>query len=359
MRQERQKIVIVDDSITNLTAGENALADLYDVFTVPSGEKLFKLLLSVTPDLILLDVDMPEMSGYEVIRILKSNPKTETIPVIFLTAMNDLGNELKGLSEGAVDYVAKPFSIPLLRKRIEVRLLVTAQQKMLQKYNADLKCLVEERTKRILELQNTVFDLLVNVVEYRDNGTAEHIGRTQRLLNLLLQALERYDVYAAEIAGWDHHLLVRSALLHDIGKVAIRDHILLKPTKLTHEEFEVMKNHTVIGAAIIAGVEKESTHHGFTWHAKRMAATHHEKWDGSGYPAGLAAYNIPLEGRLMAVVDVYDALISVRPYKQPLHPDRAIDVIRREAGIHFDPHIVGAFLKIAPRIRTGEIPDTL
>ncbi|UQZ87793.1 two-component system response regulator [Deltaproteobacteria bacterium Smac51] len=348
---ERLKIMLVDDNITNLTMGKSALAPHYDVFTIPSGEKLLKVLERTTADLILLDVEMPEMDGYQVIRILKSSPGTADIPVIFLTARTDMGSELEGLSLGAIDYITKPFSPPLLLKRLEVHLLVEAQRRQLQNYNNNLQCMVEEKTRAVLGLQRAVFDLLSEVVEYRDDVTGGHISRTRKYFLILLNGLAGGRVYASEVASWDFELMVLSSQLHDIGKVAIRDSILQKPGPLTAEEFEEMKKHTVYGPKIIEKIEKNTSERNFISHAKNMAASHHEKWDGSGYPLGLTGLGIPLPGRLMAIVDVYDALISRRPYKEPLGHGQAVNIIRCGSGSHFDPALVEVFLNVAEEIR--------
>jgi putative two-component system response regulator len=347
----KRKIILVDDNITTLTIGKDALSPYYEVFTVPSGEKLFKILASVIPDLILLDIEMPEMDGYEVIRVLKAEKRTEDIPVVFLTAKGDQGSELQGFDLGAIDYISKPFSTPLLLKRIEVHLLVASQKKQLELYNTDLQKMVEEKTKTVIELQNAVFRLLSEVVEYRDDNTGNHIMRTQKYYSILLEGLIRDKVYAEEVSKWDKELVILSSQLHDIGKVGIRDNILLKPARLTPEEFDIMQQHAVIGANIIERIEKSTSERKFIKHAKLMAGTHHEKWDGSGYPIGLTESSIPLQGRIMAVVDVYDALISDRPYKPPFTHEKAVEIIKESSGSHFDPLIVNVFLKVADEMK--------
>jgi putative two-component system response regulator len=343
----KQKIILVDDNITTLTIGKDALSPYYEVFTVPSGEKLLKILRSILPDIILLDIEMPEMDGYEVIKILKADKRTADIPVIFLTAKGDQGSELHGFDLGAIDYIAKPFSTPLLLKRIEVHLLVASQKKQLELYNTDLQKMVEEKTNAVIELQNAVFRLLSEVVEYRDDNTGNHTMRTQRFYSILLNGLIKYDVYTADISKWDTELVILSSQLHDVGKIGIPDNILLKPGKLTPDEFDKMQQHAVIGSKIIEKIEKSTSERKFIKHAKLMAGTHHEKWDGSGYPIGLSEISIPLEGRIMAVVDVYDALISARPYKPPFSHEQAVEIIEDGGGSHFDPRITDVFLKVS------------
>ncbi|MDR2104135.1 MAG: response regulator [Deferribacteraceae bacterium] len=352
----KKTIILVDDNITTLTIGKDALSPYYEVFTVPSGEKLFKILTNVAPDLILLDIEMPEMDGYDVIKVLKGDKKTEDIPVIFLTAKGDQGSELQGFNLGAIDYISKPFSTPLLLKRIEVHLLVSSQKKQLELYNTDLQKMVGEKTKTVVELQNALFRILSEVVEYRDDNTGSHVMRTQKFYNILLNGLVESDVYTEEISKWDIELVVLSSQLHDIGKVGIRDNILLKPARLTAEEFDIMQQHAVIGANMIERIEKSTSERKFIKHAKLMAGTHHEKWDGSGYPIGLSESSIPLQGRIMAVVDVYDALISERPYKPPFTHEKAVEIIKESSGTHFDPQIVKVFLKVADRLK-GVLKD--
>jgi putative two-component system response regulator len=363
MDSNKKKVMIVDDNITNLTACKVALAGDYAVLPATSGEKMFKLLERVKPDLFLLDVEMPEMNGYEIIKIIKSNPEIAHIPVIFLTAMSDLGNELAGLTLGAVDYITKPFSPPLLVKRIELHLqiedqkhTVQEQKQQLEYYVNNLELLVENKTHTISELQNAIFSLLSEVVEYRDYVTGGHVFRTSRYIELMIQELLKRDIYSSEIKTWDLHLVVLSSQLHDIGKVAIRDSILLKPGRLTPEEFEEMKKHTIYGAKMIERIEANTTERKFIEHAKILALTHHEWWDGNGYPYNLAGHNIPLQGRIMALADVYDALINTRPYKEALSHKEALRIIEKESGTHFDPSIAAVFLDIADSFNATQTP---
>ncbi|ULQ60562.1 response regulator [Brucepastera parasyntrophica] len=347
MENTRKKIILVDDNITNLTVGKNTLIDKYDVFTIPSGEKLFKILEKVIPDLILLDVEMPEMSGYDVIKILKRQKETAHIPVIFLTAKSDTGSELEGLSLGAIDYITKPFSPPLLLKRIEVHLLVETQKLELKEYNDNLQEMVMEKTREVLNLQNAILKTVSELVECRDSVTGGHIERTQNYLQILLRALREQNLYSEETVGWDNDFFFQSAQLHDLGKIAIRDSILLKPGKLTEEEFNEMKKHTTFGVHVIEKIAESTTEQTFLNHAKIFAGTHHEKWDGSGYPGGLREKNIPLQGRMMAIVDVYDALLSERPYKEAFSHEEAVKIIQDSKGTHFDPVLVDLFLSVA------------
>jgi putative two-component system response regulator len=349
MQNERQIIFLVDDNMANLTAGKNMLKGRYDIFSIPSGARLLEVLEKVTPDLILLDIEMPEMNGYEAIKRLKAEKKTRDIPVIFLTARNDPGSELEGLSLGAIDYIAKPFSPPLLLKRLENHLLIRNQQMVLKDYNDNLRQMVQKRTRQVVELQNSILNTVTEMVEFRDDITGGHIERTQNYLKLLVDKLLTEKIYWEEVSSWNLEFLIPSAQLHDVGKIAISDTILNKPGKLTFEEFETMKKHAAIGEKAIEGIMKTTTDHDFLNHARIFAGAHHEKWDGSGYPRGLKNSAIPLQGRLMAIADVYDALIALRPYKPPLSTREAERIILEGKEKHFDPVLVDLFQDLSPR----------
>jgi putative two-component system response regulator len=321
----------------------------YDVFTVPSAEKLFQLLEKTLPDIVLLDVLMPGISGYDAIKVLKSNPRTADIPVIFLTSKNDTNSELEGFIQGAVDYVSKPFSPQLLLKRVDVHVLVESQKKELKHINGNLQQIVEEKTAAVLELQNAVLKTMSNLVEYRDDVTGGHVERTEFFLKLLMEEMIKLKVYHEVLESWDIKLFLQSAQLHDVGKIAIRDNILMKPGPLSTDEFNEMKKHTAFGEKVIEKIQQSSRESVFLTHAKIMAGTHHEKWDGTGYPRGIAGSNIPLQGRLMALVDVYDALISERPYKKAFTPEQAVKIIKESSGTQFDPALVDVFVSVSHR----------
>ncbi len=348
--QTTKTIMMVDDSTSNLMIGRDTLGGLYNVFTLPSGEKLFALLERVLPDLILLDVDMPVMNGYDVIRRLKGDPRTVGIPVIFLTGKDDLVSELEGLTLGAVDYITKPFSPPILLKRVENHLL-------LKRYHENLLEMVAAKTRTITGLQNALLATVAEVVEYRDPSTGRHIQRTQDYLRCLLDEVRRRGIYKATVEAWDEEFVVHSALLHDVGNIFIPESILLKPGRLDAQEFELVKEHPRQGVAVIERIAKTAAVREFLAHAKVFAESHHERWDGSGYPAGLQGEEIPLQGRMMAIVDVYDALVSERPYKKGYTRDVAEDIIRTGSGSQFDPLLVEAFMARADdfaRIAKGE-----
>ena len=344
MDNSRETIIMVDDDLTNLAVGINCLADKYDVLTAPSGKKLFVLLEKVKPALILLDIEMPEMNGYEVIKHLKKSEKTAYIPVLFLTAQIDPESEVKGLNLGAVDYITKPFSRELLIKRIDLHIQFEKQKKELVNYNLNLEGEVSKKTRTVVELQNAILKTVAELVECRDSITGGHIERTQHYLGMLVDFLLEHNIYNEELSSWDIGLFIMSSQLHDVGKIAIKDEILLKPGRLTDDEFEEMKKHTVFGVEIIRRIEGNTSENDFLLYAEALAGSHHEKWDGSGYPCGMKDYDIPLQGRLMAIVDVYDALTNERPYKRAFSHEESVEIIKKENGSSFDPLIADVFI---------------
>jgi putative two-component system response regulator len=350
--------MIVDDDITNLKFAKNILSDIYDVFTVPSAKKMFELLDTRQPSLIILDINMPDTDGIEALKLLKRNASTSDIPVIFVTARNDPESEAAGLSLGAVDYITKPFEPHALLKRVEIHLTMESQRRTLerqktelQNFNENLKRMVREEVSKVVELQNTILNTLADLVESRDDTTGGHVLRTQKWIGILADSLRNAGVYADEISAWNMRLLVQSSQLHDAGKISISDSILLKPGKLTFEEFEEIKRHTVFGVRIIDKICRGTSESSFLEYARIFAGTHHEKWDGSGYPKGLREHDIPLQGRLMAVADVYDALISERPYKKAFSHEEAVRIILDGSGTHFDPAIVDCFRRSVDSFR--------
>ncbi|MDR2733452.1 MAG: response regulator [Spirochaetota bacterium] len=358
MRDEKPLIMLVDDNPTNLRIGKNVISEKYNTATAPSAEKLFKLLEVMTPDMILLDVDMPEMDGYETIRILKSKQSTQNIPVMFLTAKTESEDELMGLSLGAVDYITKPFQPVLLLKRIEIHLLIQAQRLSLEaqaselrNFNENLQSMVEEKTKDIMTLQNIFLTSLAEVVEARDDTTGQHIERTQLGVGVLLDEIIKRGLWPNETRDWNKELVLQSCQLHDLGKVGVSDAILKKPGKLTTDEFDEMKKHTILGKQMIEKAQSMTNVSDFLEYAKIFVSFHHEYWDGSGYPYGLKGEEIPLLGRIMAIADVYDALVSVRPYKPAYPHQKAVQIIRERRGTQFDPTLVDIFLESADCFR--------
>jgi Response regulator containing a CheY-like receiver domain and an HD-GYP domain len=336
-------VMIVDDNVVNLQVARKALSDVYTIIPVTSGKTALTLLAKSLPSLILLDIDMPEMDGFETIKHIKNNAATKDIPVIFLTAMDNNVSELEGLRLGAVDYVTKPFSIPLLIQRVDLHIALIEQKVALQNYNDNLSQMVKEKTEVIEELQHAVIYALSDLIECRDGLTGGHVTRTQKYLKALAEGLVLSGEYAAELQNADIDLWVESAQLHDIGKVGIPDYILKKPEKLTAEEFAIIKTHPVIGEKALKNAMEMTRAKDFLRYAAIVAISHHERWDGTGYPYGLKGTEIPLIGRLMAIADVYDALVSERPYKKAFSHEKAVRIITENSGRHFDPVLTRIF----------------
>ncbi|MFA6191735.1 MAG: two-component system response regulator [Sulfurimonas sp.] len=346
--RDRATILVVDDTLDNLTLMSGLLKDLYRVKVANSGEKALKYLENDTmPDLILLDIMMPKLSGYDVLKELKSNHKTKDIPVIFLTAMSLIEDEKKGLEMGAVDYITKPISSPILMARVKVHIQNKAAADFLKDQNNYLESEIQKRTREILAIQDVTILAMASLAETRDSDTGNHIRRTQFYVSALAENLKNHPRFAHFLSEQMIHTLFKSAPLHDIGKVGIPDHILLKPGKFTPEEFEIMKTHTTLGRDAISHAEKQlGMEVDFLKIAKEIAFFHQEKWDGSGYPTGIRGDTIPISARLMAVADVYDALISRRIYKEGMLHEEAVAIIVEGKNKHFDSDIVDAFLEL-------------
>lgn len=337
----RYSIMIIDDNVTNLTVAKQALANDYRVYPVISGEKALALLEKVHPDLILLDIQMPGLNGFDVLNIVKANDKMQDIPIIFLTSMDSQGNELEGLQLGAVDFITKPFSPPLLLQRIKIHI-------DLYNHTHHLERLVEEKTKVIKELQSAILHTITDLIERRDDSTGNHVARTQLFVKAMLETVVNEEFYQKEIKDIDINMAIEVTQLHDVGKIGIPDHILLKPGKLSDEEYEIMKQHVSIGEDAIRNAMNLTSEKKFLEYSEMVVTYHHEKWDGTGYPRGIKGSDIPLLGRIMAIADVYDALTSARVYKEPLSHDKAVEIIKDGAGVHFDPQLITIFLKIEP-----------
>ncbi len=311
-------ILIVDDEANNLQVLRHILQDDYRLVFAKSGAKALELVAKEKPGLILLDVMMPEMSGHEVCRILKSQPQTRGIPVIFVTALADINDEKLGFELGAVDYITKPVSPPIVRARVKNHLSLV-------------------RVEELLETRLQIVQTLGLAAEYKDNETGLHVIRMSRYTQLLARA--------AGFSDADAERILHAAPMHDVGKIGIPDAILRKPGKLDADEWEVMQTHAAIGGRIIG---QHSS--GLLKMAHDIAVSHHEKWDGSGYPAGLAGTDIPLEGCIVAIADVFDALTSERPYKKAWPVEQAVQLLRDEAGKHFDPELVPLFIELLPQV---------
>ncbi|MBU3111332.1 HD-GYP domain-containing protein [Clostridium lacusfryxellense] len=341
----QETIMIVDDTEVNIVILVEALQEDYDLIVAINGKEAIEILRDQKPDLILLDIMMPEMDGYEVLTKLKDEFKLVNVPVILLSAISDCDSKTKGFSLGAVDYITKPFDIVEVNARVKTQLRLKEIRLVLENQNLVLEEKVRERTNLLERTNSAAIHCLAALAETRDPDTGEHIKRTQKYIKELALELQSMEKYKNIVTNDYIDLLYKSAPLHDIGKVGVKDSILLNPGRLTIEEFEEMKNHTVYGAQSLKVGINELGEDSFLTLAKEIAITHHEKWDGTGYPYGLSKEDIPLSGRLMALSDVYDALISKRVYKSAFTHDEAKKIIIDGRGKHFDPDIVDAFIK--------------
>ncbi len=346
-------VLVVDDTPDNLSLMSNLLRSDYKVKLANGGERALQIVAGESkPDLILLDIMMPEMDGYEVLRRLQFNPDTEDIPVIFLTAMSAAEDESVGLELGAVDYITKPINPAIVMARVRNHLQLKRARDYLAHHNNFLEQEIANRTRALAELQDATIRAMASLAETRDNETGNHIRRTQHYVEALARKLQDHPRFKDELTDTAIETIFKSAPLHDIGKVGIPDRILLKPGKLTPEEFEIMKTHTTLGRdAIVAAETDAMLDNPFFRYAKEITYSHQEKWDGSGYPQGLMGNTIPLSARLMAVADVYDALISERVYKSAFTHETAVEIIRDGRGSHFDPDMVDAFLVLSEDFR--------
>jgi putative two-component system response regulator len=323
-------IFVVDDNNVNLKTAANVLSKHYRLYPLSSASGMFELLENIRPDIILLDILMPEMDGFDALKLLKSNSRFADIPVIFLTSKDDTVTESLGFQMGVVDFISKPFSEPVLLNRIKSHL--------------DIESIICERMDRVKRLKNGIVFVLADIVENRDVMTDKHIERTTKYISLLLNSMVEQKVYFDEISKWDFEMIISSARLHDIGKIVISDAILNKPGSLTEEEYKKIMTHAAEGIRIVDNIIAISDDDLYLQNIKLFVGYHHERWDGQGYPHGLKGLDIPLQGRIMAIADVYDALVSERPYKKAFPHSVAIEVMKNNSGTHFDPELVKVFL---------------
>ncbi|WP_226448194.1 response regulator [Ferribacterium limneticum] len=348
IQRHEMTILVVDDTPFNLTQMSAVLKKHYNVREAFSGPEALAMVRSGDlPDLILLDIMMPGMDGYEVCRQLKADPATANVPVIFLTANVSSDDGEKGFELGAVDYITKPIRQRVVLARIKTHLQLKASADFLEDKAAFLENEVARRSREIEAIQDVTILAMASMAETRDNETGNHIRRTQFYVRALADKLKKHPRFSNFLTERTINMLFKSAPLHDIGKVGIPDHILLKPGRFTPAEFEVMKAHTTLGRDAIINAERRlGISVDFLNYAKEIAYSHQEKWDGSGYPEGLAGDAIPVSARIMTVADVYDALISRRPYKNPFPHDKAVQMIIDGRGSHFDPDMVDAFVEL-------------
>lgn len=327
---DKAKVLVVDDTPENIDILVGILGEHYKVIVALDGEKAIILAQKSPPDIILLDVMMPGMDGYQVCEQLKAQAVTQFIPVIFVTALSETADEARGFSLGAVDYITKPLSAPIVLARVKTQLALYDQKRLLESQ-------VKERTQELDDTRHEIIRRLGRAAEYKDNETGMHVVRMSYFAKLL-----------AEEAGLPCHfceLIYNAAPMHDIGKIGTPDSVLKKPDKLDNEEWLEMQQHAVIGGEII-GDHKDP----LLQMAKRIALTHHERWDGTGYPNQLAGEAIPIEGRIVAIADVFDALTSVRPYKKAWSVEDTMALLERESGKHFDPELVVHFRAVLPQV---------
>lgn len=344
-KPNKQTILVVDDTQENIDVLTGILGGLYTVKIATNGALALKIAFSAKPpDLILLDVMMPEMDGYEVCRQLKENELTRKIPVIFVTALSEAVDEARGFALGAVDFITKPVRAPVVLARAKSHLLLHDRsillEELVEERTADLQAKSRELLAKSRELEKTRLEIihgLARAAEYRDNETGYHVVRMSTYVKLLAIKSGVEEAEAEQI--------MFASMMHDTGKIGIPDHILLKPGRLTDEEFAIMKRHTLIGAEIIGKHDSMLLEY-----ARTIALTHHEKWNGTGYPNGLKGEEIPLAGRLTTIADVFDALTSVRPYKDAWSVDDALDFIQKQTGELFDPRLVPLFVELRPEI---------
>lgn len=340
MNHEKPTVLIVDDAPENLQVLLSTLKNDFAILVATSGEEALELSIKEPqPDIILLDIMMPVMDGYEVCKRLKDNELTKYIPVIFVTALNENEDEKQGLTLGAVDYITKPINHDLVKARVINHI-------ELKRHRDNLQQLVNEQTMQLKHAKETTIAAMGIVAESRDSETGGHIQRTKNYVRVLAERLSQNPKYSSVLTEDMIEQLYQSAPLHDIGKINIPDKILLKPGKLNDAERKIMKQHAAIGEATINNAQLRLEESDFLNIAKEIAGTHHEKWDGSGYPNGLSGLEIPLSGRLMALADVYDALISKRSYKPPFGHENVVKIIQDERAKHFDPEIVDVFLEL-------------
>ena len=344
-------VLIVDDVKANVRILISALSEFYQIAVANSGQAALTYCKNNKPDLILLDIMMPDISGYDVIASLKSNKVTEEIPIIFLTALSETENKTKGFELGAVDYIVKPFEISEVRARVKNHLSLVLAKRYIEDQNKHLEATVQARTKELVLTRQATIEALASLAEHRDPETGGHIKRIKHYVMVLGKELKENTIYANLIDDNFLEILELSAPLHDIGKVGVKDCILLKPGKLTIKEFEEMKRHTIHGHEAILAAESNLGDNSFLKVASEITYFHHERWDGSGYPLGLKGQEIPLSARIMSIADVYDALVSKRVYKDPIDHDSAVEIIVDGKDHQFDAVIISAFINIQHKFK--------
>jgi len=345
-RHNPPTIMVIDDTPANLVLLQEMLQiSKYRVLAFPRGSLALKAAEKQIPDVVLLDITMPEMDGFEVLQRFKADDRLKNIPVIFISALADNTFKVRAFTEGAVDYITKPFQMEEVHARVGSHLRLSRAQNELKRYNEHLEELVDEKVKQISGSQMALIEAMANLVEKRDGDTSQHITRTKNICGVITSAMREKPEYASIVTGEFYENICNASPLHDIGKVAIPDSILLKPGKLTKDEFEIMKTHTVEGADALKIVLEHNKESKFVAMCVDVARAHHEWWNGTGYPDKLSGEDIPLPARVVAFADVYDALRARRPYKEPRSHEESIEIIKSEAGEHFDPALAKIFIE--------------
>lgn len=344
--EHRSSILVVDDTPENLKVLSGMLRNKgYEVRPVTSGKLALKAILSKAPDLMLLDINMPDMDGYQLCEQIKLEPLTKDIPVIFISALSETLDKVKAFSAGGLDYITKPFQFEEVNARVETHL-------MLRRLLVNLEELVKEKVQEITASQMATILAMAKLAQSRDDATGTHLERVQAYCKMIANEMILMPQYQNKMTNHYIELVYKASALHDIGKVGIPDALLLKPGKLSTEEFEQMKEHTLIGASTLEAVRKYYPQNEFVEIGIQMARSHHEKWDGTGYPDHIDGERIPLSARIMAIADVYDALKSVRCYKEPFTHEECCKMIASEKGKAFDPDLVDVFIRMEHEMLT-------
>jgi len=341
--EKQAKILVVDDIEINRFVLNEILSDTYEMDYAENGKEALDLLKSYEkkPHLVLMDVNMPVMDGFEANKLIKQDASLKKIPVIFITSSDE---ERKGLADGAVDFIAKPFDPEIVKLRVSNHIELSLHRE-------HLETLVEKKSREIISAKEHFLDTMANLIEYRSLESGQHVTRTMELARLLVHALiKRNGAYAKQLLESDYISLIKAVPLHDIGKIAVPDSILLKPGRLTPEEFKVIETHTTIGGKVIKALMSKGEDD-YLKHCYDICRYHHEHWNGMGYPDKLSGESIPLSARIVAIVDVYDALVSKRCYKDAFTHEEALDILKNSAGNHLDPEIVDTFVEINEQVR--------
>lgn len=336
-----KKILIVDDNRTNIAFAKGCLGDQYELASANSGEEAVQILSGQRFDLVLLDYVMPGLDGMGVLKFIRGDVRLREMPVVMVTSNEEM--EVACLSAGAQDFVKKPYAPEVLKMRV-------ARALEMDDYQKKLSLMVQQKSKRIEKMQTSIIANIANLIENRDKDSGQHVKRVGFYMGVIADRLRKNGEYPGQLDDRLIRNMMQASALHDVGKISISDNILCKPARLTAEEYEIMKTHTVLGARIIRQCLENIEEDDYTEMAEQIALYHHERWDGTGYPKGLAGTQIPLCARIMSVADVFDALISRRCYKEIQPMEEAFRIIEDGSGTQFEPVIVEAFLAEAKMI---------